>query len=152
MRQIGRTEDWRVDAGVFTSGLSILIAIFQELHIKSMTIAGGAAAWRLNLWYVTLAYSSLYPPTYAAKLTSTFYNWCRASKTSAPTGRDFFNQVSINCKLNQLCHNLLMSACSVHEIGLNVNFRLGPQHAAYLIRHLELPGFTPAQKKHWRVC
>jgi exopolyphosphatase / guanosine-5'-triphosphate,3'-diphosphate pyrophosphatase len=41
----------------------------------------------------------------------------------------------------------LHSACLIHEIGLSVDFKQAPQHAAYLIRHLDLPGFTPAQKK-----
>lgn len=35
----------------------------------------------------------------------------------------------------------------MHEIGLSVDFKQAPQHAAYLVRNLDLPGFTPAQKK-----
>ncbi|SUB19109.1 Guanosine-5'-triphosphate,3'-diphosphate pyrophosphatase [Pantoea agglomerans] len=50
-------------------------------------------------------------------------------------------------KLDQRCRELLLSACAIHEIGLSVDFRHAPQHAAYLVRHLDLPGFTPAQKK-----
>ncbi len=49
-------------------------------------------------------------------------------------------------KLDQRCRELLLSACAIHEIGLSVDFRQAPQHAAYLVRHLDLPGFTPAQK------
>jgi exopolyphosphatase/guanosine-5'-triphosphate,3'-diphosphate pyrophosphatase len=59
----------------------------------------------------------------------------------------FFRQVSSSWKLDNRCRDLLLSACSIHEIGLSVDFRQAPQHAAYLIRHLDLPGFTPAQKK-----
>lgn len=35
----------------------------------------------------------------------------------------------------------------MHEIGLSVDFRKGPEHASYLITNLDLPGFTPAQKR-----
>ncbi len=40
-----------------------------------------------------------------------------------------------------------LSACALHEIGLSVDFKRAPQHAAYLVNNLDLPGFTPAQKK-----
>ncbi|MBZ4317005.1 guanosine-5'-triphosphate,3'-diphosphate pyrophosphatase, partial [Mycobacterium tuberculosis] len=40
-----------------------------------------------------------------------------------------------------------LSACALHEIGLSVDFERAPQHAAYLVNNLDLPGFTPAQKK-----
>jgi len=40
-----------------------------------------------------------------------------------------------------------MGACHLHEIGLSVDFKHASQHAAYLVRNLDLPGFTPAQKK-----
>ncbi|MFP1453076.1 hypothetical protein ACLB1N_24300 [Escherichia coli] len=42
---------------------------------------------------------------------------------------------------------MLISACQLHEIGRSVDFKQAPQHAAYLVRNLDLPGFTPAQKK-----
>ncbi|XNM48093.1 hypothetical protein ACLK17_23500 [Escherichia coli] len=41
---------------------------------------------------------------------------------------------------------MLISACQLHEIGLSVDFKQAPQHAAYLVRNLDLPGH-PAQKK-----
>lgn len=43
--------------------------------------------------------------------------------------------------------NCSLSACQLHEIGLSVDFKQAPYHAAYLVRHLDLPGYTPAQKK-----
>ncbi len=35
----------------------------------------------------------------------------------------------------------------IHEIGLSIDIKNAPQHAAYLTRHTDLPGFTPAQQK-----
>lgn len=50
-------------------------------------------------------------------------------------------------ELDPLSRDLLLSACALHEIGLSVDFKRAPQHAAYLVNNLDLPGFTPAQKK-----
>ncbi|QUJ05925.1 hypothetical protein KCP69_02590 [Salmonella enterica subsp. enterica] len=41
---------------------------------------------------------------------------------------------------------LLLSACQYAEIGLSVDFKQAPYHAAYLVRHLDLHGYTPARK------
>ncbi|MCU9653340.1 hypothetical protein KSG03_024860, partial [Escherichia coli] len=49
--------------------------------------------------------------------------------------------------LEAISRDMLISDCQLHEIGLSVDFKQQPQHAAYLARNLDLPGFTPAQKK-----
>jgi exopolyphosphatase/guanosine-5'-triphosphate,3'-diphosphate pyrophosphatase len=65
----------------------------------------------------------------------------------AQLAENFSLQVSQEWKLDARARELLNSACLIHEIGLSVDFKKAPQHAAYLISHLDLPGFTPAQKK-----
>jgi exopolyphosphatase/guanosine-5'-triphosphate,3'-diphosphate pyrophosphatase len=57
------------------------------------------------------------------------------------------SQLDGSWELDPLSRDLLLSACSLHEIGLSVDFKRAPQHAAYLVNNLDLPGFTPAQKK-----
>ena len=42
---------------------------------------------------------------------------------------------------------MLKVASELHEIGLSIEFKQAPLHAAWLVRNLDLPGFTPAQKK-----
>ena len=49
--------------------------------------------------------------------------------------------------LEAISRELLQSACQLHEIGLSVEYKQAPLHAAWLVRNLDLPGFTPAQKK-----
>ncbi len=56
------------------------------------------------------------------------------------------NQLDDAWELESLSRELLASACELHEIGLSVDFKRAPQHAAYLVSNLD-PGFTPAQKK-----
>ena len=59
----------------------------------------------------------------------------------------FLDQVENEWHLEPISREILISACQLHEIGLSVDFKQAPQHAAYLVRNLDLPGFTPAQKK-----
>lgn len=59
---------------------------------------------------------------------------------------NFLDQVEDKWHLEPISRELLTSACQLHEIGLSVDFKQAPQHAAYLVRNLDLPGFTPAQR------
>lgn len=131
---------------VFPSGLSILIAIFEELQIDGMTLAGGALR-------EGLVYGMLHLPVdrdVRLRTLSSVQRRFNIDVTQAERVRQlalsFMQQVSERWKLDKRCRLLLESACLAHEIGLSVDFRQAPQHAAYLIRHLDLPGFTPAQK------
>ncbi len=151
--QCGKLEELEIEgltlerALVFPSGLSILIAVFQELGIESMTLAGGALR-------EGLVYGMLHLPVDRDIRTRTLQNVQRRFSIDVEQAARvrqladvFFRQVSAAWKLDQRCRELLLSACAIHEIGLSVDFRQAPQHAAYLVRHLDLPGFTPAQKK-----
>lgn len=132
---------------VFPSGLAILLAIFQELDIKTMTLAGGALR-------EGLVYGMLHLPVEQDIRQRTLNNLQRRylldleqAQRVGSLAKNFLQQVARDWQLDNRCRDLLYSACLVHEIGLCVDFRNAPQHAAYLIRHSDLPGFTPAQKK-----
>ncbi|AKA38596.1 exopolyphosphatase [Yersinia ruckeri] len=131
---------------VFPSGLSILIAIFQELNIESMTLSGGALR-------EGLVYGMLHLPIEHDIRNRTVRNLQRRyaldieqAQRVSHLAENFSLQVEKDWQLDSRCRELLQNACLIHEIGLSVDFKLAPQHAAYLIRHLDLPGFTPAQK------
>jgi len=62
----------------------------------------------------------------------------------SPLADNLSRQVSNPWLLDARCHELLHCACLLHELGLSVDFKQAPQHTAYLLRHLDLPGFTPA--------
>ncbi|WP_409308300.1 exopolyphosphatase [Pectobacterium sp. B1J-3] len=132
---------------VFPSGLAILLAIFQELGITTMTLAGGALR-------EGLVYGMLHLPIEQDIRHRTVHNLQRRylldseqAKRVAALADNFLQQVARDWQLDTRCRELLQNACLVHEIGLSIDFRQSPQHAAYLIRHSDLPGFTPAQKK-----
>ena len=42
---------------------------------------------------------------------------------------------------------ILEAAAKLHEIGLTIDFKKGGDHSAYLLQHLDLPGYTRAQKQ-----
>ncbi len=65
----------------------------------------------------------------------------------AKVAANFFDQVENEWHLEAISRDLLISACQLHEIGLSVDFKQAPQHAAYLVRNLDLPGFTPRTEK-----
>lgn len=151
--QCGKLEELEIEgltlerALVFPSGLSILIAIFKELQIEGMTLAGGALR-------EGLVYGMLHLPVEQEIRHRTLRNLQRRylldgeqAQRVAQLAENFAGQVAEVWQLDALSRELLRSACLIHEIGLSVDFRQAPQHAAYLVRHLDLPGFTPAQKK-----
>ena len=151
--QCGKLEELEIEgltlerALVFPSGLSILIAIFKTLNIETMTLAGGALR-------EGLVYGMLHLPIEQDIRQRTLRNLQRRylldneqAQRVAQLAENFSIQVSQEWKLDARARELLNSACLIHEIGLSVDFKKAPQHAAYLIRHLDLPGFTPAQKK-----
>ncbi|BCZ55493.1 guanosine-5'-triphosphate,3'-diphosphate pyrophosphatase [Serratia marcescens] len=151
--QCGKLEELEIEgltlerALVFPSGLSILLAIFQELGIESMMLAGGALR-------EGLVYGMLHLPVEQDIRIRTIRNLQRRylidteqAERVSQLAANFSQQVANEWQLNARCRELLHSASLIHELGLSVDFKQAPQHAAYLIRHLDLPGFTPAQKK-----
>lgn len=150
--QCGKLEELEIPgltlerALVFPSGLSILIAIFQELAIESMALAGGALR-------EGLVYSMLHLPVELDIRSRTMHNLQRRysldteqAKRVSQVADNFLLQVEKEWQLDSRCRELLQNSCLIHEIGLSVDFKRAQHHAAYLIRNLDLPGFTPAQK------
>ncbi|WP_127959522.1 guanosine-5'-triphosphate,3'-diphosphate diphosphatase [Serratia microhaemolytica] len=131
----------------FPSGLAILISIFNELNIDSITLAGGAL--REGLLYemlqlpleqgvrhrtlVSLQHRYLLDSAQAARVSQLVANFCQ--------------QLAAVWPVDNASRELLDAACLIHEIGLSIDYRQAPQHAVYLLHHLDLPGFTAAEKK-----
>ncbi len=134
-------------ASVFPGGLSILIAIFRQLKINHIMLAGGAL--REGLVYGML-HLSIDDDVRSRTLHSILHcfniDTIQADRVRQ-LALNLLEQVRQSWQLDESCRHYLESAAFIHEIGLSVNFRQASKHAAYLIHHLDLPGFTPAQKK-----
>ncbi|MDM3316860.1 MULTISPECIES: guanosine-5'-triphosphate,3'-diphosphate diphosphatase [Citrobacter] len=149
----GRLEELEIEgltlerALVFPSGLAILIAIFTELNIQCMTLAGGALR-------EGLVYGMLHLPVDQDIRSRTLRNIQRRFMVDTDQANrvtqlavHLLEQVKDEWHLEAISRELLQSASQLHEIGLSVEYKQAPLHAAWLVRNLDLPGFTPAQKK-----
>ena len=151
--QCGRLEELEIEgltlerALVFPSGLAILIAIFTELEIQCMTLAGGALREGLVYGMLHLSVDEDIRSRTLRNVQRRFMVDTGQAQRVAQLAIQFANQVEPLWDLPPLSRELLVSACQLHEIGLSVDFKRAPQHAAYLVQNLDLPGFTPAQKK-----
>lgn len=132
---------------VFPSGLSILIAIFESLTIDAMTLAGGAL--REGLVYEMV--EELRQEDIRART-------IRSVQSRYQLDHEYGEQVAILAsKLLKQCGGdswipepqgemLLTTVARLHEIGLTIDYKKGGEHNAYLLQHLDLPGFTRAQR------
>ncbi|MDX8000545.1 guanosine-5'-triphosphate,3'-diphosphate diphosphatase [Xenorhabdus sp. Reich] len=132
---------------VFPSGLAILIAIFQALNIESMTLAGGALREGMVYGMLDLPIEQDIRVRTLRNIQHRFQLDIEQAQRVRQLADNFCQQVAKSWELDERCRELLSSACLLHEIGLCVDFGQRAAHSAYLIRHLDLPGYTPAQKR-----
>lgn len=149
----GRLEELEIEgltlerALVFPSGLAILLAIFTRLNIECMTLAGGALREGLVYGMLHLAVDQDIRSRTLKNIQRRFMVDTEQAERVAQLADRFAEAVAQPWELDTLSRQLLRSACLLHEVGLSVDFKRAPQHAAYLVSNLDLPGFTPAQKK-----
>ncbi len=132
---------------VFPSGLAILIAIFEFFEIDAMTLAGGAL--REGLIYSMLG-ESKYPGVQERTLRSLIsrYQLDQKQANHVRNTASMLYQTLVDEPLrDEISLTMLTSAATLYEIGLCIEYKKAPQHAAYIIDNIDLPGFTPAQKQ-----
>ncbi|UNH27129.1 guanosine-5'-triphosphate,3'-diphosphate diphosphatase [Moellerella wisconsensis] len=149
----GKLEELEIEgltferALVFPSGLSILIAIFKTLNIENMTLAGGALREGLVYGMLDLPIEQDIRARTLRNIQHRFQVDIEQANRVKQLAEHFYLQVAKPWGLDQRSRDLLSSACALHEIGLSVDFRKSAEHASYLLTHLDLPGYTPAQKR-----
>ncbi|MER2492507.1 guanosine-5'-triphosphate,3'-diphosphate diphosphatase [Catenovulum sediminis] len=142
---VGLAEERRP---VFVSGLAILIAIFQALHISYMVVAGGAL--REGIIYGMIP--CLQQKDIRQRTLSSFIERYRLDKEHAYRVRDtalkLFDQLHVHWALEQHDSRAVLEAAAVlHEVGLTVDFKFAAKHAAYILSNTAIPGFSLAQRK-----
>ena len=151
--QCGRLEELEIEgltlerALVFPSGLAILIAIFTEMNIESMTLAGGALREGLVYGMLHLAVDEDIRSRTLRNIQRRFIIDTDQSRRVTTLAGRFAQGVAKVWELDAYSIEMLKVASELHEIGLSIEFKQAPLHAAWLVRNLDLPGFTPAQKK-----
>ncbi len=133
---------------VFPSGLAILLAIFETLKIKNIVLAGGALREGIIYGFmgnvrdgdVRLSTTdSLILRYQLDKIQALFVT--RTALEAFDVLKDVWNIKNENARA------FLKYAAMLHEIGLCIEYKKAPQHAAYIINNVDMPGFTSAQKR-----
>lgn len=132
---------------IFPSGLAILISLFEQLNIKHMNISGGAL--REGLIYGML---DNIQDNDRRKQT---LNQTIARYHIDAAHADAVKGIAISichqlCAQQQICHldteAILGAAATLHETGLHIEYKKHHEHGAYILTHIDLPGFTKLQR------
>ena len=132
---------------IFPSGLAILISLFELLNIKDMNISGGAL--REGLIYGMLD-SMQDNDRREQTLNQTMQRYRIDAEHAANvhvTAKQLSDQV---CEQTGICNfdtdAVLKAACMLLELGLHIDYKLYHQHGAYILSHIDLPGYTQLQQ------
>lgn len=132
---------------IFPSGLAILISLFETLQIESMNISGGAL--REGLIYGML--DNLQENDRREQTLNQTISRYHIDKTHANsvahTALTLCHQL---CSQQNICHldteAILGAAATLHEIGLHIEYKRHHEHGAYILSHIDLPGYTKLQR------
>lgn len=134
-------------AQIFPGGLAILIAIFTELTIDHIILAGGAL--REGVLYDLLHI----PPCTDVRARTVKHIQQRYLLNTELAARVtevaamLFNQANGKWVLGDDAYAVLHDACCLYQLGLSIEYHHAPHHAAWLIKRLDMPGFTLSQKR-----
>ncbi len=131
---------------VFPGGLAILTAIYEVLQIGFISLAGGAL--REGIIYSILGdFSSGDVKVRTVDSLIARYQLDREQAQRIMTvALSAFGDVKDVWKLDDVCSDVLKAASMLSEIGLCIEYKKAPQHAAYIISNIDMPGFSVAQK------
>ena len=137
---------------VFASGLSILIALFESFNVKDMTLAGGALREGLVYGMISLAtHNSQFGCIDAQERTVNSiimrYQLDAEQGTRVQqTCEIIFEQLKNAWGMDERYFPILACAARLYELGLCIEYKKAPQHAAYIVDNIDMPGFTVAQR------
>lgn len=135
-------------ADVLVPGLAILLALFHTFHIQSMRYSDGAL--REGVMYgleKTFQVSDIRQRT-AEALAEQFNLDQQQAQRVKETALCLFDQVKCwknRKQINEL-RSILGWASLLHEVGISINHNNVHRHSAYIIAHIDLPGFDPDQQ------
>ncbi|MBQ8708579.1 MAG: guanosine-5'-triphosphate,3'-diphosphate diphosphatase [Succinivibrionaceae bacterium] len=138
---------------VFPSGLAILIALFETFRIRELVMAGGAL--REGLVYSMIAASNqLTGGAFGDAQLRTVESMISRYQLDPEQGRrveavcmKIYEQLRAYWQLDDQYGRMILSRAAVlYELGLCIEYKRAPQHAAYIVENIDMPGFTLAQK------
>ena len=130
-------------ASVFSGGLAILTAVFEAMALEEMAVAGGAM--REGLLYDLLGRIHHHDlrDTTVSELVKRYGIDPRQALRVADTARACLEQLAEQWQLDpETDGKLLEWAARLHEIGIAIAHSQYHKHGAYLLTHLDRPGFS----------
>lgn len=143
LSNIGLKEDRRP---VIAGGLSIMIAVMEELKIKSMTISDGSL--REGVMYDLLGRKTdhdLRISTVAA-LKKRYEIDDNQAKRVAATTLKLFNELNDFSKVENGYTKPLQWAAELYEIGLCISHNDYHKHGAYMLANADMAGFSKPEQ------
>lgn len=141
----GLTDARRV---IFPSGLAILTALFECLHIDNMNIAGGALREGLIYGMLDTESNGDRGSDGIKSAMQRFHIDITHATVVRNTAMSLCQQV---CDQLGGCNfdtrTVIESAALLHETGLHIEYKKYHEHGAYILKHYNLPGLTSLQKK-----
>ncbi len=130
---------------VFASGLAILIALFDTLAIEHMVLAGGALREGLVYGMLGTRQDGDAQDRTIDSLIARYQLDREQGERVRHTALLALKQLQPDLESDAAC--MLARAAMLYELGLCIAYKHAPEHAAYIIRHVDLPGFTAPQQR-----
>lgn len=133
---------------IFASGLAILIALFEELHIDQMQISGGALREGLIYGMLENMQQNDRRLQTLQQTMEQFHIEPNQAGRVKNLALSLFKQMQGQVELGNIdCEAMLIASAMLHETGLHIEYKLHHVHGAYIITHLPLPGYTALQRE-----
>jgi exopolyphosphatase/guanosine-5'-triphosphate,3'-diphosphate pyrophosphatase len=129
---------------VFIGGLAIIKALFDSLEIEKIETSSGALREGIVYDLSGRLHHNDIRQRSIDKLVKQFEIDTEHSKRVNSTIKQLI-QLS-NIELSQLQLNLLDWAAQLHELGLNISHSHFEEHAAYVLSHADMPGFSTQEQ------
>lgn len=128
---------------VFPGGLAIVHALLNELKIEHLRISDGALREGLLFEMIGRARHEDVREHTAEDLSTRYHIDSAQAQRVAATAQDLLKQVKQQWELhNDELHHALNWAAALHEIGLDISHSSYHKHGAYLLEHMDMPGFS----------
>lgn len=138
----------RERAPVFPGGVAILSALFDELGIDEMVVAGGALREGLLQDLIGRVHAEDIREMSVDDLIRRYHIDLSHALRVAATAADLLQQVSREWDVQSIeDSNLLRWSAMLHEIGMDISHSSYHKHGGYLLEHMDLPGFSQYEQQ-----
>lgn len=127
---------------VFPGGVAILYAIFEVLGLEEMRISSGALREGALLELSGRRHRLDRRSQTVNELIRRYHIDPMQSSQVTSTARKLFKFVAADWSLKKRQRKLLSWAAQLHEIGLSLTHSQHHKHGAYILKHMELAGFS----------